>query len=152
MTSVPAVRAALVSLFTTALAAYEVQVVKAPGTVTTLMPTNLILGRVTGQRSAGSQNRIRTTTRNIPFGTSQDEYTVELFLSMSGGLMDIAELEAQIDVIFEAARTAVEDYDESGINGVFEILPTGEFEYEIGADANGHYVTIAWGVDVTARD
>jgi hypothetical protein len=152
MSSVPAVRAALVELFTTALAAYDVQVIKAPGTETTLMPINLILGRISGQRSAGSQNRIRTTTRNIPFGTNQDEYTVELFLSISGGLMDIAELEAQLDVIFEAARTAVEDSDDLDISGVFEVLPTGEFEYEAGADANGRYVTIAWGVDVTARD
>jgi hypothetical protein len=152
MSSVPAVRAALVSLFETALAAYDVQVIKAPGTETTLMPTNLILGRITGQRSAGSQNRIRTTTRNIPFGTSQDEYTAELYLSLSRGLVDILALEAEADVIFEAARTAVEDYDESGISGVFEMLPTGEFEYESGGDANGRYVTIAWGVDVTARD
>jgi hypothetical protein len=151
MSSVPAVRAALVDLFTTALAAYDVQVVKAPGTVTTLMPTNLILGKVTGQRSAGSQNRIRTTTRNIPFTTSQDEYTVELFLSVSRGLMDIAELEAEIDVIWEVARAAIEESDDLDINGVFEVLPTGEFEFEPGADANGVYVTIAWGVDVKAR-
>jgi hypothetical protein len=152
MTSVPAVKAALVELFTTALVPLGVQVVPAPGSVSTLTDNVLMLGKVLGQRSAGSQNRIRTTTRNVPFGTSQDEYTIELFISLKRPLIDITVIEAEADEIFEVARTAVEDSEDLDISGVYEVLPTGEFEIETTGDANGRYVTYAWGVDVTARD
>lgn len=148
----PAVRVALKALLTTTLSSLNVQVIDgSPVAVTTLEGNILVIGAMEGVRSAGSQNRIRTTTRNIPFGSSQDEYTIELIISVSRpgpgeptDLIDIA------DDIYDAARTAIEDSVDP--SGVVEMLPTGQFSIEPQADSNGRYVTITFGVDVTARD
>jgi hypothetical protein len=148
VSSIPEVYEALLDLLTTALP--DVQVTM-PGT-TTLGPSVLLIGKVVGVRSAGSQNRIRTTTRNIPFGTSQDEYTVEMFISVSRPGTDLIAPIAAADVIFEAARDAIEASDDLDISGVYEALPTSDFEFEPEADANGRYVTVRFGVDITARD
>ena len=150
MSSVPAVYEALLDLFTPALASLNVQVTIAGST--TLGPTVLFIGRVEGVRSAGSQNRIRTTTRNIPFGTSQDEFTVEMFISVSRPGNEMFDVITEADAIFEAARDAIEASDDLDISGVYEALPTGGYEFTPDADANGRYVTVKFGVDVTARD
>lgn len=159
MSSVPAVYTALSDLFTGAFSAIvvggetiPVQVIKAPGTVTTMNSVVLMIGKIVGQRSAGTQNRIRTTTRNIPFDTSQDEYTVEIFISVSRPGTDMDTTIAIADAVWDGARTAVEDSGNLVINGVYEALPTGEWSFDPTGDANGRYVTVAWGIDLTARD
>lgn len=151
MSTIPAVRAALVSLLVAALP--DVQVIDgSPVGPTTLSQDVLMIGRVSGQRSAGSQNRIRTTTRNVPFGTSQDEYTVEFVISVSRpGAGETTNVMTIADNIFEDARQAIEATDDLDVDGVYEALPTGEFEFNPTADSNGRYVTVAWGLDVTAR-
>ena len=154
MTTVPAVRAALKSVLEVALDAWNVQVVDgSPVAVTTLSPNVLLIGAVEGVRSAGSQNRIRTTTRNIPFGSAQDEYTIVLVLSVStAGPGELTDVLQTGDDIFEAARQAIQDINEALITGLFELLPTGSYDYDPEADSNGRYVTLTFGVDVTARD
>ena len=117
---------------------------------TTLKPEVVMIGRIEGTRSAGTQNRIRSTTRNLPFDTSQDEYTVQLFISVSwpgGEIMDVA---TRADQIWEACRTIIER--DFSVGGVYEALPTGDFTFEPEADANVRVVTVGWGVDITARD
>lgn len=152
MSTIPAVRAALKSLLTITLAPLNVQVIDgSPVAVTTLIGNVLVIGAMGGTRSAGSQNRIRTTTRNIPFDTSQDEYTIEIIISVSrsgsGELTDVIET---ADDIYDAARIAIEDSVDP--SGVVEMLPTGQFSIEPISDSNGRYVTMNFGVDVTARD
>jgi len=156
MTTHPAIRAALVTLLETTFATWDpiVQVVDgSPVGVTTLGPDLLIIGAMRGVRSAGSQNRIRTTTRNIPFGTSQDEYTVDLIISVSRAMPgETTDVMQRADDIFEAARDAIEATDDLDVTGVYEALPTGDFEFDPISDSNGRYVTVSWGLDVTARD
>lgn len=152
MSTMPAVRAALKSLLTSTLASLDVQVIDgSPVAVTTLEGNVLVIGAVEGTRSAGSQNRIRTTTRNVPFDTSQDEYTIEIIISVSrsggGEPTDVIET---ADDIYDAARIAIEDAVDP--SGVVEMLPTGQFSMEPKADSNGRYVMLNFGVDVTARD
>jgi len=152
MTTIPAMRAALKSLLVTALQPLSVQVIDgSPTSVTTLSGDVLLIGKVEGTRSAGSQNRIRTTTRNIPFGTAQDEYTIECVISVSRpGAGEPTDEVVIADAIFEAARDAIEGATDPA--GVFEVLPSGQFSMEPEADSNGRYVTVVFGVDVTARD
>lgn len=154
MSSVPAVRAALVTVLETALQPLGVQVIDgSPVGPTMLGEDVLVIGRLEGQRSAGSQNRIRTTTRNIPFGTSQDEYTVELILAVSRPMPgETTTVMTIADGIFEATRDAIEASDDLNVGGVYEALPTGSFEFNPEADSNGRYVTVTFGVDITARD
>lgn len=154
MSSVPAVRAALKTLLAPVMLPFGVQVIDgSPVAVTTLDEDVLVIGRIEGVRSAGSQNRIRTTTRNIPFGTSQDEYTVEMILAVSRpGPGETTAVVTIADQIFEAVRDAVEGSGALGVGGVFEALPTDSFAFEPNADSNGRYVTVTFGIDVTARD
>lgn len=153
MSTVPDVYEALIALLETATASLDVQVIGgSPVSVTTLAPKLEVLGAVTGQRSAGSQNRIRTTTRNVPFTTSQDEYTIQLFISVSAPGVEVVGLIRIADGILEATRNAIEADPTLGIAGVYEALPTGDFSFEPKADSNGRYVTTELGVDVTARD
>ena len=157
MSSIPLVYAALLDLLTPALAAVTVgsETIAVQVTTTgqtTLAPNVMWIGKVEGVRSAGTQNRIRTTTGNVPFGTSQDEYTVQMVISVSRPGTDILTIIEIADAIFEAARDAIEASDDLAIDGVYEALPTGEFEFTPEADANGRYVTVGWGVNITARD
>ena len=148
MSSVPAVYAELLELFTAALP--DVQVVLVGET--TLNPVVLMIGKVEGVRSAGTQNRIRSATRNLPFQTSQDEYSVEIFVSISRPGTDIMSVINEADAVWETAREAVEVTGDLDVTGVYEALPTGDFEFIPEADANGRYVTVKFGLDVTARD
>lgn len=152
MSTIPAVRAALKSLLITTLAPLNVQVIDgSPVSVTTMIGNVLVIGAMEGTRSAGSQNRIRTTTRNIPFDTSQDEYTIEIIIGVSrSGPGEPTDVIKTADDIYDAARTAIEDSVDP--SGVVEMLPTGQFSMEPIADSNGRYVTMNFGVDVTARD
>ena len=151
MTSIPAVRAELKTLLETAVGPLGVQVIDgSPTSVTTLGKDVLLISKVEGARGAGSQNQIGTTTRNIPFGTAQDEYTIQLIISVSRpGPGEPTDEMVIADAIFEAARGAIDNLDEAG---VYEVLPTGEFIIEPESDSNGRYVTIAFGVHVVARD
>lgn len=152
MSTIPAVRAALKSLLTTTLAPLDVQVIDgSPVSVTTMIGNILVIGAMSGTRSAGSQNRIRTTTRNVPFGTSQDEYTIDIIIGVSrSGPGEPTDVIETADDIYDAARTAIEDAVDP--SGVVEMLPTGQFSIEPISDSNGRYVTMNFGVDVTARD
>src|ERR1044072_3550642 len=157
MSSVPDLRAALKTLLITAAAplTYDVQVVRgSPVSVTTLGPYVVLIGRAQGVRAAGSQNRIATTTRNIPFTTSQDEYTVELVIAVSlPGPGEPVAAEETADEIYTTLRDAIEGAAVNlGVAGIYEALPTGEFSFESVADSNGRYCTVLWGLYVTARD
>jgi hypothetical protein len=153
MSTVPDAYDALIALIQTAVQSLEVQVIGgSPTSVTTLAPKIAVVGTVEGTRSAGSQNRIRTTTRNVPFDTAQDEYTIQLFISVSAPGVELVDLVRVADGIFEAVRAAVDANPTLGVAGVYEALPTGQFRFEPQSDPNGRYVTIEFGVDVTARD
>jgi len=152
MSTVPAVRAALVTTLNAALSGVQV-IDGSPVSVTTLGGDLFVIGKVTGVRSAGSQNRIRTTTRNIPFTTAQDEYTIELIISVSRATPgETTALVQRADDIYEAACDAIEATEGLGVDGVKEALPTGEFDFEPVSDSNGRYVTVNFGLDVTDRD
>jgi hypothetical protein len=156
MTTIPAVRAALKTLLGNTLT--DVQIVDGGG-VTTLGTRVLFIGRVVGQRSGGSQNLIRNRERNIPFGTYQDEYTVELIISVAvSGPGEATPAIVAADDLYGEALDAIESSNNLGVAGVLEsagileVLPTGDFESDPTFDANGRYCTVTFGVDITARD
>jgi len=152
MSAVPDAYEALQDAITAAVEPLDAQVVTgSPVSVTTLAPIVVYIGEVVGVRSAGSQNRIRTTTRNIPFTTAQDEFTIEIVIAISTSVVtDMVALLRLADDVLEAVRDAVEGM--APISGVFEALPTGDFSFKPESDSNGRYVTTVMGVDFTARD
>jgi hypothetical protein len=152
MSTVPDAYEALQAAITTGVASLDVQVVMgSPVSVTTLGPDLVYIGEIVGTRSAGSRNRVQTTTRNIPFGTAQDEFTIEIVIAVSRSVVtDMVALLRAADDVLEAVRNAIEGM--ALVSGIFEALPTGDFSFKPESDSNGRYVTTVLGVDFTARD
>ena len=146
MSTVPAVKAALVSLLTTALP--STQVIYGPATSVTVTEDRLLtVGKVTGDRQFNSMTGQTTSER----------YTVELVASvdLAGTSQQAADELVLAD--YAAAELAIREYSggsDLGLaaSGVQQVLPTGEFELVEQADADGRHAAVRFSVAVIAQN
>lgn len=141
--SIPAVKAALVSVLAGALP--DTQVIYGPKeAVTTTGPRILTVGRVVGSRELDSMS----------LDTSSESYTVDLVASVSlaGTSQQAADDLALAD--YAAAEVAVREYPGGptlGLGDGIRVLPTGEFELAELADENGRHAAVRFSVRVYAQ-
>lgn len=146
MSSIPAVKAKLVSLLTTALPNTQV-IYGGTGTVTTTGPRILLIGRASGTRQPDSMS----------LDTSSEQYVIELVASVDlAGTSQQAADEMALDD-YAAAELAIREYSGGGdlglaASGVLSALPTGAFDLEEQADENGRHAAVRFGVAVIAQN
>jgi hypothetical protein len=141
--SIPTVKAALVSVLAAALP--STQVIYGPVTaVTTTGSRVLTVGRAVGRRE---QDALGTTT-------ASEQYTVELTNSVdiAGTSQQAADEQALADYV--AARAAVDADSTLGITSLatVQVLATGaDFELLELADDDGRHAAVRWSVSVYAQ-
>jgi hypothetical protein len=144
--SIPAVKAALVSVLTTALP--STQVIYGPSTaVTTTTGRILTVGRAVGIRELDS----------LAVGTAAERYTVELVCSVDIGAATSQQTADDLALAdYATAEQAIREYSggpDLGLaaSGVLNLLPTGDFELAELADENGRHAAVRWSVAVYAQ-
>jgi hypothetical protein len=148
MSSVPAVKAALVTLLTAALP--NTQVIYGPGTaVTTTTGRILTVGKVTnGLRDLDS----------MAIGTTEERYTVALAFSVDlPGAGTLATAVTQVFADYTAAELAIREYaggPDLGLaaQGVLQALMFGGWNLDEQADSNGSHAAIDSSVAVIAQN
>lgn len=145
MTSIPAVKAALVSVLTAALP--NSQVIYGPVTaVTTTSGRILTVRGAIGTRELDSLSLL----------TTAEQYVLELVVSVDvqagSSQQDATEL-ALAD--YAAAELAIREHPTAptlGLGDGIKVLPTGEFELSEQADSNGRHAAVRFGVQVYAQN
>lgn len=140
MTTIPAVKAALVTLCASTLPSS--QVIYGPITsVTTTTGRVVCVGNVAGIRDLDSLAMTSTVER----------YTVDLsvFADLPGTNMQAADEQALSD--YEDLVTAILANFTLGLGNV-EVVPTGEFELREKADSDGRHAAVTFSVSVTAQN
>jgi hypothetical protein len=146
VSSIPAVKAALVSILSAALP--DTQVIYGPSTaVTTTSSRILTVGRVTGRRESDS----------IGLATTREEYTVELVASVDLASTSQQSADELVLADYAAAELAIREYPAGptlGLEaaGVLQAVPFGEFELSELADGDGRHAAVRFGVDVIAQN
>ena len=144
MSTVSAVKTALVSLLTTACP--DAQVIDGPPDASALNGVQIIsVGRVSGTRELNS----------LSGSTSEERYVVDLVASVS---LPGTEMQAPRDLamdLYEAAELAIREYAGGanlGLGDGIQALPTGAFELDEQADENGRHAAVRFGVAVIATN
>jgi hypothetical protein len=142
VSTVPAVKAALVALFTAALP--DAQVIYGPrGTVTFTEPNVVTVGNVTGTVGSASMNL-----------REAEDYVIEVTVSatLAGPDTQRAATEAA-DALWVAAKAVLRapPGGSLGVAGVTSAQPVGEFGLTEISDSNGRNATIQFGVHVLAQ-
>ena len=139
--SIPTVKAALVSVLAAALPAS--QVIYGPVTaVTTTTARVLTVGRAQGRRDLDS----------LSLSTAAEQYTVDLQVSVDipgGSTQQTADEQALAD--YAAAEAAVRGNPTLGLSGTIQVLPTGAFELLEQADPEGRHAAVRFSVAVYAQ-
>lgn len=138
--SIPTVKAALVTVLQAALPA--TQVIYGPlSAVTTTGPRVLTVGRVVGTRSADA----------LDMGTAAESYTVELVCSadLTGTNQQSADEAVLADYV--AGEHAIRADITLGLPGTVSVVPFGEIELVEQADENGRHAAVRWSVSVYAQ-
>jgi hypothetical protein len=141
MTTIPAVKAALVALVEATLP--DTQPIYGPiSSVTTTGPRVLAIGNVIGTRELDS----------LSLSSTVERYTVDLAVSV-----DYVGTDQQ-----SASNAALSDYEEMvdailaditlGVPGVLQVLPTATFELREQADSDGRHAAVLFAVSVTAQN
>ena len=138
--SVAAVKAALVSVLTSALP--DTQVIYGPVTaVSTTRPRVLTVGKATGRRDLDS----------LTLGSVAETYAVDLVCSvdLAGSVQQAADEAALSD--WAVAEAAIRADITLGLLGTVQAVPTGDFELLEQADAEGRHAAVRWSVLVYAQ-
>jgi hypothetical protein len=141
--SIPAVKAALVTVLTAALP--NTQVIYGPlASVTTTTGRTLTVGAVAGRRDLDSMS----------LDTAVEQYTVELncYADLPGYDQQLADEQALAD--YATAEQAIREYAAGptlGVSGVVHILPLGDFALDEIADDTGRHARVRWSVSVYAQ-
>lgn len=148
MSTVPAVKAALVTLLTTTLP--DTQVIYGPSTaVTTTKPRIVTVGKVT------NANRDLNT---MGIDTTEERYTVDLAFSVDlPGAGTLATAVSQVFADYAAAEIAIREYPAGpdlglAASGVLRVLMTGDWESDEQADSDGAHAAVRCSVAVIAQN
>jgi hypothetical protein len=138
--SIPAVKAALVSILTTALP--NTQVIYGPVTaVTTTTPRVLTVGRALGRRELDG----------LSLTSCSEQYAVDLVASVDLGGTGQQSADDLALADYAAAETVIRADPTLGLSGTIQALPTGEFELMEQADENGRHAAVRFSVQVYAQ-
>jgi len=142
VSTVPAVKAALVTLFTPALS--DAQVVYGPrGTATETKSKVIAVGNVTGLFGVAALNLRRSEDYVI-------QVTASATLASPGTQRDATEAATALWVAAEAVVRNPPG-GSLGVAGVQSVQLTGEFDLVEGLDGDGHDTTIRFGIRVRAQ-
>ena len=148
MSTVPAVKSALVALLTSILA--DTQVIYGPkDAVTTTRPRITTVGKVT------NANR---ELNSMAIGTTEERYTVDLAFSVDlPGAGTLSTAVSQVFADYAAAEIAIREFSggpDLGLaaQGVLQALPTGVWEFDEQADPDGSHAAIKSSVAVIAQN
>lgn len=141
-TSIPAVKAALFTLFDGVTGIQPFRGSKPSG----LSSDRLIgVGKVAGTLSDEDANN-----RPMPFGTLEEHYTVELTNEVSRPTSDMAAVETQLYADYEACKAAV--FADPTLGGlVIEAMPYGDFESDDSVSGDSYAAWLVWHIDVIDR-
>jgi hypothetical protein len=148
VSTVPAVKAALVTLLTTTLT--DTQVIYGPSTaVTTTTERIVTVGKVTNANRDFS---------SISIGTTEERYAVDLAFSVDlPGAGSLATAVTQVFTDYTAAEIAIRELSggpDLGLaaQGVLQALMTGAWELDEQADSDGAHAAIKSSVAVIAQN
>jgi hypothetical protein len=148
MSSVPAVRAALVTLLTATLP--DTQVIYGPlSAVTTTKARVATVGKVT------NANRDLNT---MGIDTTEEQYTIELAFSVDlPGAGTLATAVSQVFADYTVAEVAIREFaggPQLGLaaSGVLRVLMTGDWESDEQADIEGAHAAVRCSVAVIAQN
>jgi hypothetical protein len=142
VSTIPTVKAQLVSVLTAALP--STQIIYGPP-VPPLPPRVLAVGKAIGTRELDS----------LSLETTAEQYTVELIASVSLSGADQQAADELVLADYAAAELAIREHPSGpslGLSGTVHVLPTGEFELSEQADDNGRHAAVRFSVSVYAQN
>jgi hypothetical protein len=148
VSTVPAVKTALVTLLTTTLT--DTQVIYGPSTaVTTTKPRLVTVGKVT------NANR---EFDSLAIGTTEERYTIDLAFSVDlAGAGSLSTAVTQVFADYTAAELAIREYaggPDLGLSaqGVLQALMLGNWDLDEQFDSDGAHATVRASVAVIAQN
>lgn len=138
--SIPTVKAALVSVLAAALP--STQIIYGPSnSVTTKGPWVATVGRAVGTRSPDAMD----------FASAKEEYTVELMCSVSLAGTSPQAADGLALANYASAEAAIRADTTLGLPGTVQVTGFGQFELMEQADSDGRHAAVRWSVQVYAQ-